>query len=281
MRVLRFRDPNEDVKQPGKRAKVEFTPFAEKKTLLAPEDWQPSDLAYLPSLQSQTHPFAASQAFPRHPALSPASRSTLLDWLLTVCSELHLTRSTFHLSLLLCDSHLLLSAPIPQSRYQLLGLACLYIAVKVEESWLPHISEVLYTAGDAFTEKELLEMERRVLISAQWRLPGASLEDWIQWGMDQWDLFYIAIGGCSANLYRTNRVLVQAVQQMSDKVVLKWEFYEYERSLLAAAGLYKALLSLGAEADRVQKCYWVFAEKVFGQMWSEKVLEVLRFLVVC
>lgn len=280
MRVLRFRDPNEQVKAPGKRAKVEFTPFSEKQKLLDPEDWQPSDPTYLPSLQSHTRSFLSSAALCRHPSLSPHSRSILIDWLQTVCSEFHLHRSTLHSSILISDYHLLNSSAIPQTRYQLLGLASLYIAIKVEESWIPPISEVLYTAGDVFSEKELLEMERKVLISAQWRLPGASLEEWAQWGMNQWDCFYTAIGGCSANLYGNNTVLVQAVQQSVDRIVLKWEVYEEESSLLAAAILYKSLLTLGAENERVKGSYWTFAEKVLGQKWSEKMSEVLRVLIV-
>ena len=60
-------------------------------------------------------------------------RSTLIDWLNELSSELELDRETYHISVCLIDKFLNKSkCPIPRQNLQLVGITCLFLAIKLE-----------------------------------------------------------------------------------------------------------------------------------------------------
>jgi len=54
-------------------------------------------------------------------------------------------------------------APIAKHRFQLLGITCLFISSKYEEIYPPFLSDFAFVCADAYTEKDILNMEAEVL----------------------------------------------------------------------------------------------------------------------
>ena len=59
-------------------------------------------------------------------------RAILIDWMMEVCMEFTLKRETFHISLNLVDRYLSKVPHIQKMELQLVGLASMYIAAKIE-----------------------------------------------------------------------------------------------------------------------------------------------------
>ncbi|XP_031819028.1 cyclin N-terminal domain-containing protein 2 isoform X4 [Sarcophilus harrisii] len=101
--------------------------------------------------------FQAGQALPKKDlprAVTAEMRALVVDWLVQVHEYLGLAGDTLYLAVHLLDSYLRV-ARVPLRRLQLLGVACLFVACKVEESVRP---EVLLLAT-YFLELSILEAE--------------------------------------------------------------------------------------------------------------------------
>ena len=62
---------------------------------------------------------------------------------------------------------------VSKTELQLIGLACLYIACKREESYPPRALDFANTTNNAFTVEEILSSENKILKSLKWQMcPG-------------------------------------------------------------------------------------------------------------
>ena len=59
-------------------------------------------------------------------------RAILIDWMMEVCKENSLKRSTFHISINFVDRYLSIIQNIPKRELQLIGLTSMYLASKIE-----------------------------------------------------------------------------------------------------------------------------------------------------
>jgi hypothetical protein len=91
-------------------------------------------------------------------------RTILIDWLVDVHYKFNLTTETLFLAVGLIDRYVTLK-PIQRSRYQLLGITALFIASKYEEIVYPDINNFVYVTDNTYAKKEILEMERNVLLA--------------------------------------------------------------------------------------------------------------------
>ncbi|KAM8953368.1 cyclin-P [Pelodytes ibericus] len=89
-------------------------------------------------------------------------RAVLVDWLVQVHEYLALEEETLYLAVYLMNSYLRVHK-IQTSILQLLASSCLFIACKLEECLIPEPAELCFMMEDAFSKKELLKMERKVL----------------------------------------------------------------------------------------------------------------------
>jgi cyclin E len=78
-------------------------------------------------------------------------RAVLLDWVMEVCSEFTLKRETYHLAVSYIDRFLDMSSNTARGEFQLIGLAALFIASKIEEVYPPRISDFAKSAKYGFT----------------------------------------------------------------------------------------------------------------------------------
>uniref|UniRef100_A0A2K5KGT4 Cyclin-like domain-containing protein n=1 Tax=Colobus angolensis palliatus TaxID=336983 RepID=A0A2K5KGT4_COLAP len=114
------------------------------------------------------------RALPR--AVTPEMRALVVDWLVQVHEYLGLASDTLYLAVHLLDSYLS-AGRVRLHRLQLLGVACLFVACKMEECVLPEPAFLCLLSADSFSRAELLRAERRILSRLDFRLhhPGPLL----------------------------------------------------------------------------------------------------------
>ncbi|XP_004441662.2 PREDICTED: cyclin N-terminal domain-containing protein 2 [Ceratotherium simum simum] len=114
------------------------------------------------------------RALPR--TVTPEMRALVVDWLVQVHEYLGLAGDTLYLAVHLLDSYLR-AGRVRLRRLQLLGVACLFVACKVEECVLPEPASLCLLGAGSFSRAELLRAERRILSRLDFRLhhPGPLL----------------------------------------------------------------------------------------------------------
>jgi cyclin E len=75
----------------------------------------------------------------------------LVDWMMEVCDDFSLNRQTFHLSIFLVDKYLSQERNFCLDYFQLLGVAALYSASKIEEIYPPNIKSFEQSTDSGFT----------------------------------------------------------------------------------------------------------------------------------
>ncbi|XP_064359034.1 cyclin-P [Dromaius novaehollandiae] len=121
-------------------------------------------------------------------------RALVVDWLVQVHEYLGLADETLYLAVHLMNAYMAV-ARVRVATLQLLGLACLFVACKVEESALPQVpartpgsrggaggdaaptaacrpqpAELCFLTAGAFSRRELLRMERKLLGHLRFKL---------------------------------------------------------------------------------------------------------------
>ncbi|XP_023564057.1 cyclin N-terminal domain-containing protein 2 [Octodon degus] len=96
-------------------------------------------------------------------------RALVVDWLVQVHEYLGLVGDTLHLAVHLLDSYLR-AGRVRLRRLQLLGVACLFLACKMEECVLPEPASLCLLSAGSFSRAELLRAERRILSRLDFRL---------------------------------------------------------------------------------------------------------------
>ena len=93
----------------------------------------------------------------------------LMDWLVEVAEEYHLTNQTLHLAKLYIDRFLNL-IKVSRSKLQLVGVSGMLIASKFEEIFPPGVDDFVYISDNTFTRQQVIEMETLMLNSLQFDL---------------------------------------------------------------------------------------------------------------
>ncbi|XP_046637607.1 G1/S-specific cyclin-E1-like [Daphnia pulicaria] len=114
-----------------------------------------------------------------HPSLQPRMRAILLDWLVEVCEVYRLHRETYHLALDFVDRYLATQTDIPKQQLQLIGIAALFIAAKIEEIYPPKLNEFAYVTDGACSEAEIMMKELVIMKSLNWELSPATANCWL------------------------------------------------------------------------------------------------------
>eukprot|EP00092_Neocalanus_flemingeri_P004355 GFUD01004684.1.p1 GENE.GFUD01004684.1~~GFUD01004684.1.p1 ORF type:complete len:279 (-),score=56.72 GFUD01004684.1:673-1509(-) len=98
-----------------------------------------------------------------------SARAPVVDWLIQVQQYLSLSDITLHLAVANFD--LVLSrVDFEKEEVQLLGLACLQLAAKVEEDCPPSPSLLLPLTGGVYTKQDLARVELEAIRALDWRV---------------------------------------------------------------------------------------------------------------
>ncbi len=118
-------------------------------------------------------------------------RAILLDWVKEVCGDYLFKRETFHYTINFIDRFLSKFKNIQKNELQLVGLAALFLAVKMEEIYIPKIKNILTAAKNTYSTNELLKMETILYQTLEFNISPPTLILWANWFMVQWDKFII------------------------------------------------------------------------------------------
>ena len=111
--------------------------------------------------------------------LNPRMRAILFDWMTEVCQEYQLKRETLHIALINVDRYLSAVKNLKRSKLQLVGVASLLIASKVEEIYAPRGSEFVMTTDGAYSAQEIFQMEMKILKVLQWKITPVTTFTWL------------------------------------------------------------------------------------------------------
>lgn len=111
-------------------------------------------------------------------SITPQMRTILIDWLIDVHKYMKLKQETLHLCINILDRYLSLEKHnVTRNIMQLIGCAALWIASKYHEIYPPSISDFTYISAQAFKEKNLVEMEFKILIKIDFKITVATTYD--------------------------------------------------------------------------------------------------------
>ncbi|KAF7650974.1 hypothetical protein LDENG_00117820 [Lucifuga dentata] len=170
----------------------------------------------------------------KHPHLQPKMRAILLDWLMEVSEVYKLHRETYHLAQDYFDRFMATQRNVFKSTLQLIGIACLFIAAKVEEMYPPKVHQFAYVTDEACTEDEILSMEIIIMKELKWSLSPQTPVSWLN--------VYLQV----AYLQQTDELLVvrypQAtfthIAELLDLCMLDVRCLEFSNGVLAASALF-------------------------------------------
>ena len=91
-------------------------------------------------------------------------RSILVDWIIDVHFKFGFTDETLFMTILIIDRYMSIKQ-ISKIRFQLLGITAMLISCKHEEIILPKVDDFIYITDNAYTKKEVFEMENDILNS--------------------------------------------------------------------------------------------------------------------
>jgi hypothetical protein len=88
----------------------------------------------------------------------------LFNWLIDVHLKYNLHPQTFFITINIIDSYLSANV-VYRNELQLVGITALWIAAKYEETYqVPKISNLVYICDSTYNDKQILEMESKILL---------------------------------------------------------------------------------------------------------------------
>ena len=94
--------------------------------------------------------------------IKESMRSILIDWLISLQNKFFFNIKTLFLTVNLIDRYLS-KKHIHRTRFQLLGVAALFIASKYEEMYTKNLSDYVEITARAFNKNQILEMESELI----------------------------------------------------------------------------------------------------------------------
>lgn len=105
----------------------------------------------------------------KQPHVNARMREILVLWMNEVAREWKLVPETLHIAVSLIDKFLTRET-ISIKEFQLLGASALFTACKYEEVMPPPVSDFVYVCADAYSSKDIVDMERLLLNVVAFRL---------------------------------------------------------------------------------------------------------------
>ncbi|EFJ49072.1 hypothetical protein VOLCADRAFT_127293 [Volvox carteri f. nagariensis] len=197
----------------------------DKETISDLEHWRSREVSLIKS----------KQARPQSSEVTAAMRTTLVDWLGEVRDEFRLHSETLFLTVTYLDSYLA-EKSVPRSRFQLLGLACVWVAAKFEEVVSPPANAMLAMAENLYTAADLTSMEKEVLFTLDFGMAVPTALRFLHYLLRLAPLPANPVAATSA------RRLAESLLELT---LLDTAFLTAKPSQLAAAAVYLSLGLLG------------------------------------
>ncbi|KMZ70808.1 Cyclin A-like protein [Zostera marina] len=168
------------------------------------------------------------------------NRMVLVDWLVEVASEYNLSSHTLYLAVS-CLDRFLSRRSIPKSKLQLLGVACMSVAAKYEEMSPPNSAEFADITDNAFTKREVSDMEINVLKVLEWQIGVPTTKTFLSRLLLLLSI-QIQNNGSGTQL----EFLTDYLAELS---LLDYSCIRYPPSMIAASAVFLARLNLQPDSD--------------------------------
>jgi hypothetical protein len=113
----------------------------------------------------------------------------LYEWMQEFSDEFIFKRATFYLAVWYVDMFLTRVNDVPQSKFQLLGAAALFLAAKFEEVFPPRLKDIVYATDNGYKKEEVTEMEQNLLRVFEFRLSPQTYNHWLDFWLTHWDSY--------------------------------------------------------------------------------------------
>ncbi|CAD8044253.1 unnamed protein product [Paramecium primaurelia] len=162
-------------------------------------------------------------AFQFQTEITEKMRSILLDWLIDVHHKFKLEPETLFLTISIIDRVLELHQ-IPKSKFQLYGVAALFIASKYEEVYsVPHVRDLVYVCDNAYPKEEILQAEGQIISLLSFDFLTTSTYRMLNIYQE------------TAKLEQKNFMLCRYLIELS---LLEYPMIQYSNNVLASAAIY-------------------------------------------
>lgn len=155
--------------------------------------------------------------------IMPKMRAVLVDWLVGVHLQFRLLPETMYTAVAILDRYMQQEvASVTRNTLQLVGVGAMLIASKYEEIYAPEVKDFVYITDKAYTEKEILKMELKILDSLKFNL-GRPLP-----------LHFLRRASKAGGVEASTHTLAKYIMELS---LPEYELISLPPSLLAAASL--------------------------------------------
>jgi len=98
-------------------------------------------------------------------------RAVLIDWLVSVHIQFKLLPETVYTAVSILDRYMQVHiGTVSRNSLQLVGVTAMFIASKYEEIYAPEVKDFVYITDKAYTEKDIMRMELKILNGIAFRL---------------------------------------------------------------------------------------------------------------
>ncbi|KAL2465909.1 Cyclin-B1-2 [Abeliophyllum distichum] len=108
------------------------------------------------------------------PEINERMRAILIDWLIQVHQKFELSPETLYLTINIVDRFLATKTTL-RRELQLVGISSMLIASKYEEIWAPEVNDLVCISDRAYSNEQVLGMEKRILGELKWNLTVPTL----------------------------------------------------------------------------------------------------------
>ncbi|OAF71679.1 CycA3 [Intoshia linei] len=112
-------------------------------------------------------------------------RSLVVDWMMEMCEKFELSQEAVALSINIFDRFLYI-IKANREKLQLIAATCLLIANKFSESLIPNLPNLCIISRNSFTVNQILEMERLVLSTINFRILNNCINWFINYFLFKW-----------------------------------------------------------------------------------------------
>ena len=124
--------------------------------------------------RSQEHQaFIGDDFMAWHSDISASMREVLVGWLVEIQPQLGLGQHSLFLAALIVDKYCH-SRYVSKHKYQLLGLAALFVAAKFEEVRTPRLKAYFNIAGGQYSYEQILAMESDILLALDFQVTAVT-----------------------------------------------------------------------------------------------------------
>lgn len=105
-------------------------------------------------------------------------RSILIDWMIEVLFKFKMRQETLYMTVNLLDRYLS-QRQVTRQHFQLVGVACILIATKVEEIHQIRTKDLSYITDKAFSSQEIVAQESSILQVLNFSLTGPTIYSFV------------------------------------------------------------------------------------------------------